>query len=156
MNDPNDSSQPVQYKDEDASNSSTSISSEAAGPSEMPAVDPNSLRGTVGAGMDRFSHLVNDNLVAARYGVFAGITLLTVYGLSQTPLFFRYRTVADVPGKCEGRDVTLARKHVVIGITLLVCLHSSAALHYFSVVVYWQAPPLRAHHWSEYCGKWKQ
>jgi hypothetical protein len=47
--------------------------------------------------MDNFTKIVNDNLIAARYGIFAGVTLLTVYGLSQTPLFFRYRTVADVP-----------------------------------------------------------
>lgn len=60
-------------------------------------VDPTSIRGALGNGMDRFSQLVNNNLIAARYGIFSGVALLTVYGLSQTPLFFRYRTVADVP-----------------------------------------------------------
>lgn len=63
-----------------------------------PVVDPSSVRGTIGGGMDRFTQVINDNLVAARFGIFSGVTLLTVYGLSQTPLFFRYRTVADIPG----------------------------------------------------------
>lgn len=67
-------------------------------PGNDPDVDPTSIRGALGNGMDRFSQLVNNNLIAARYGVFSAVTLLTVYGLSQTPLFFRYRTVADVPG----------------------------------------------------------
>ena len=35
-------------------------------------------RSVVGKGMERFSALVNDNIVAARYGVFATVALLTV------------------------------------------------------------------------------
>lgn len=58
---------------------------------------PVDVRQAVGIGMDKFTHVVNDNLIAARYGIFASVTLLTVYGLSQTPLFFRYRTVANIP-----------------------------------------------------------
>jgi hypothetical protein len=58
---------------------------------------PLEVRRAVGTGMEKFTKVVNDNLIAARYGIFAGVTLLTVYGLSQTPLFFRYRTIADVP-----------------------------------------------------------
>jgi hypothetical protein len=101
MEDPKDPF-PIQGAQEGDSSPSLPVSSEVRGPNEQPAVDPNSLRGTVGSGMDRFSQLVNENLIAARYGVFAGVTLLTVYGLSQTPLFFRYRTVADVPGTYVG------------------------------------------------------
>ena len=58
---------------------------------------PLDVRRKVGTGMEIFTKVVNDNLIAARYGIFAGVTLLTVYGLSHTPLFFRYRTIADVP-----------------------------------------------------------
>eukprot|EP00534_Pseudo-nitzschia_fraudulenta_P007365 CAMPEP_0201194640 /NCGR_PEP_ID=MMETSP0851-20130426/149522_1 /ASSEMBLY_ACC=CAM_ASM_000631 /TAXON_ID=183588 /ORGANISM="Pseudo-nitzschia fraudulenta, Strain WWA7" /LENGTH=389 /DNA_ID=CAMNT_0047481345 /DNA_START=40 /DNA_END=1206 /DNA_ORIENTATION=+ len=54
-------------------------------------------RTLVGGGMERFTSLINDNIIAARYGVFATIALLTAYGISNTPLFFRYRTVADIP-----------------------------------------------------------
>jgi hypothetical protein len=109
MDDQNDSS-PIQGSQKDSA--SAVVSSETLSPTEQPSVDPNSLRGAVGSGMDRFSQLVNENLVAARYGVFAGVTLLTVYGLSQTPLFFRYRTVADVPGKW-GRICHLRKKLLV-------------------------------------------
>ena len=37
-----------------------------------------SCRAVVGEGMNRFSALINDNFIAARYGVFASIALLTV------------------------------------------------------------------------------
>mmetsp|Transcript_13318 Transcript_13318/g.31125 ORF Transcript_13318/g.31125 Transcript_13318/m.31125 type:complete len:352 (-) Transcript_13318:742-1797(-) len=47
--------------------------------------------------MDRFTALINDNMIAARYGVFATIAMLTAYGISNTPLFFRYRSVAEIP-----------------------------------------------------------
>jgi hypothetical protein len=56
-----------------------------------------SLISSVGSSTANFSDIVNDNLIAARYGAFATIGLLTVYGLSHTPLFFRYRTVAELP-----------------------------------------------------------
>jgi hypothetical protein len=56
-----------------------------------------SLASFVGSTSATFSDIVNDNLIAARYGAFATIGLLTVYGLAHTPLFFRYRTVADIP-----------------------------------------------------------
>eukprot|EP00934_Nitzschia_sp_Nitz4_P003405 Nitzschia sp. Nitz4//scaffold162_size51285//5984//7401//NITZ4_006964-RA/size51285-augustus-gene-0.21-mRNA-1//1//CDS//3329537958//3395//frame0 len=83
-----------------------------------------SVREAVGSGMHQFTELVNNNLIAARFGAFAGITLLTVYGFSQTPLFFRYRTVSELPasyflgrrrlyariigvGKPPGKDTTM-------------------------------------------------
>lgn len=63
--------------------------------------DPNknpSLRQVVGSSMEGFSKLVNENLIAARYGASATIFLLTAYGLSNTPLFFRFRIVSEIPG----------------------------------------------------------
>ena len=35
-------------------------------------------RSFVGEGMDRFTALINNNIIAARYGIFATIALLTV------------------------------------------------------------------------------
>ena len=35
-------------------------------------------RAVVGKGMNKFSDLINENIVAARYGVFATVALLTV------------------------------------------------------------------------------
>ena len=57
------------------------------------------VRGGVGQGMNAFSDLVNNNLIAFRYGTVATVTLLTAYGIANTPLFFRYRSVAEIPGK---------------------------------------------------------
>jgi hypothetical protein len=42
---------------------------------------------------------INNNLIAARYGTMAAIGLLAAYGISQTPLFFRYRTVSEIPSR---------------------------------------------------------
>jgi hypothetical protein len=58
-----------------------------------------SVRMVVGDTMHGFSQVINDNLIAARYGVMASIFLLTAYGLSNTPLFHRFRTVSEIPGK---------------------------------------------------------
>ena len=54
-------------------------------------------RDVVGKATVQFSDYINDNLILARYVAAATIGALTVYGISQTPLFFRYRTVADIP-----------------------------------------------------------
>jgi len=61
--------------------------------------DSSSIRHVIGDQVHQATEVVNDNLIAARFGVFASVTLLTAYGLSHTPLFFRYRTVSELPGK---------------------------------------------------------
>ena len=59
-------------------------------------VSPNfNPRHTVGQGLHILSDTINDHLIAARYATLASIGLLAAYGLSHTPLFSRYRTVAD-------------------------------------------------------------
>lgn len=57
--------------------------------------------------MEKSTDLVNDNLIAARMAVFSGIALSTAYGLSNTPLFFRFRAVAEIP-----RSYFLGRKNL--------------------------------------------
>lgn len=57
------------------------------------------FRTVVGESMDNFTQFVNDNLIMARFGVMATVTLLAAYGIANTPLFFRFRTVAEIP--CE-------------------------------------------------------
>lgn len=64
-----------------------------------------SWRQVVGNQMQSVSDIINDNLVAARYASFASIALLSAYGLANTPLFFRFKTVSDIPGTL--RYVTL-------------------------------------------------
>ena len=74
-----------------------------------------SIGSTFGKGLSSFSDFVNDNLIAFRYGTFATVTLLTAYGLSQTPLFFRYRTVSEIPKSYFGKRRTIHGRivHVV-------------------------------------------
>jgi hypothetical protein len=57
----------------------------------------NDLRSVAGSALHNLSDLVNDNIIAARYGTFAAIGLLSAYGLAHSPLFFRFKTVADIP-----------------------------------------------------------
>lgn len=64
-------------------------------------------RSIVGQASVDFSDWVNENLVAARFASLTTIGLLTAYGISQTPLFFRYRTVADIPSTLFRARVTL-------------------------------------------------
>jgi hypothetical protein len=70
-------------------------------------------RSVAGKAMTGFSDLVNENLIAFRYGTVASITLLTAYGLANTPLFFRYKTARDIPGGLQvamGHDYYLEKK----------------------------------------------
>ncbi len=50
------------------------------------------------------SEAINDNLILVRYGTITSIVLLSAYGFYKTPLFFRYKSVNDIP--CVG-DATL-------------------------------------------------
>ncbi len=43
------------------------------------------------------SDAINDNLILVRYGTITSIALLSAYGLYKTPLFFRYKSVSDIP-----------------------------------------------------------
>jgi len=82
----------------------------------------NIARRTIGQGMHEFTALINDNIIAARYGVFATIGLLTIYGISKTPLFFRYRTVSEIP-----RTYFVGRRRLycrIIGVH-----HDASAIH---------------------------
>lgn len=63
------------------------------------------------------SDSINNNLILVRSGGIATITLLAAYGLSQTPIFFRYRTVCDIPSNIflkrrsiHGRIVKIHRR----------------------------------------------
>jgi hypothetical protein len=86
-------------------------------PSETAKTTP-SVRETVGEAMHSFSEGINNNLIAARYGVFASIVLLSAYGISNTPLFFRFRTVGEIPAsyffnrrRLYGRIISVDKSH---------------------------------------------
>jgi len=55
------------------------------------------IRSTVGASVATISDSINENMVTVRYASIATIGLLTAYGIANTPFFFRYRTVAEIP-----------------------------------------------------------
>jgi len=57
------------------------------------------IRQTIGSGTHLISDIVNENLIAVRYAALVSIGLLAAYGISQTPLFFRYRTVSEIPSR---------------------------------------------------------
>mmetsp|Transcript_3344 Transcript_3344/g.4694 ORF Transcript_3344/g.4694 Transcript_3344/m.4694 type:complete len:113 (+) Transcript_3344:58-396(+) len=54
-------------------------------------------RGVVARAMSNISDTVNENLTLFRYGTFLSVTCLSAYGLSKTPLFFRYKNVSEIP-----------------------------------------------------------
>jgi len=56
------------------------------------------IRQRVGHGMHAVTDVINNNLVVFRYGTVASLALLTAYGVAHTPLFFRYKSVSEIPG----------------------------------------------------------
>ena len=68
----------------------TSSSQKSEEPSE-------SIRDLLGRGTIAFSEIVNDYLAEARILGVTTIGLVAAYGIFQSPLFFRYRTVSELP-----------------------------------------------------------
>lgn len=56
-----------------------------------------SIRSSLGSVSTTLSDAINQNLAVARSAALAATGLLAAYGLAQTPLFFRYRTVSELP-----------------------------------------------------------
>ena len=61
--------------------------------------EPFDIRQAVGQITHRFSDLINENIIAARYATVATVLLLGTYGVSKTPFFFRYKSVSDIPSE---------------------------------------------------------
>ena len=99
---------------------------EVAANNAQKEIDSPSLRKLIGSSMGNVSDLINDNLIAARYGTMATILLLTAYGISNSPLLFRFRTVSEIPGKFQ---IECSTKIVLPAsfMALLHCLFYSAS-----------------------------
>jgi hypothetical protein len=76
----------------------------------------------MGQNVASLSDFINENLIPFRYGTMATVTLLTVYGLSNTPMFFRYKTISDIPSSCfikrqtlHGRIVRIVENDIIHG-----------------------------------------
>lgn len=65
------------------------------------------VRTTVGSSMHTLTDLVNDNLIAFRYATGSAVLLLGLYSISQTPLFFRYKSVLKLPSTIFSKRQTL-------------------------------------------------
>ena len=59
-------------------------------------------RSVAGSWSVKLSDAINSNIVTARYATLATIGLLSIYGIAHTPLFFRYRTVSEIPSRYFG------------------------------------------------------
>jgi hypothetical protein len=57
------------------------------------------LRGKMGETLSAISDVVNENLIVVRYATFSSVLLLGAYGVANTPLFYRYKHVMDIPQK---------------------------------------------------------
>lgn len=56
-----------------------------------------SLRQQLGSELAHISDIINNNLIVVRYATFSTVLLLGVYGIANTPLFYRYKHVLDIP-----------------------------------------------------------
>lgn len=55
------------------------------------------VRESLAQSMHTFSDFVNEHLILFRYATISSVLLLGAYSISQTPLFFRYRTAKEIP-----------------------------------------------------------
>ena len=55
------------------------------------------IRQQMGKQLSNITDLVNDNLIVVRYATFSTVLLLGAYGIANTPLFYRYKHVMDIP-----------------------------------------------------------
>ena len=56
-----------------------------------------SVRQQLGSELARVSDFINNNLVVVRYATVSTILLLGAYGIANSPLFYRYKYVLDIP-----------------------------------------------------------
>lgn len=90
------------------------ITSESPSTTSAPS-NTTSPRHLIGNSINTITGAINDNIIIARYTTIAAISLLTVYGISKTPIFFRYKNVCDVPSSLFANRRTIHGRiiHVV-------------------------------------------
>jgi hypothetical protein len=73
-----------------------------------------SVRHAIGQSMTTIAETANDNLIAVRYAAGSAVLLLGLYSISQTPLFFRYKSVLAFPSSTfsNRRTLTCRLSHV--------------------------------------------
>ncbi|KAL3794936.1 hypothetical protein HJC23_004313 [Cyclotella cryptica] len=88
----------------DGDNATSSATTQSPPPHHAQTPPPNhndvpTLRHRLGTHLSDLSDLINSNLILFRYGAVSSILLLSVYGMANTPLFYRYKSVWDIPAK---------------------------------------------------------
>lgn len=61
-----------------------------------PPQNNRTIRQQLGSALSAISDTVNSNLIIIRYGTVGSIVLLGAYGIANTPLFYRYKSLWDV------------------------------------------------------------
>lgn len=77
-------------------------------------VDKVNGRHQLGSSISATTDFINENLVLFRYGTMASIVLLTTYGVSKTPLFFRYKKVSSIPSNCFSTRKTIHGRLIAV------------------------------------------
>lgn len=75
---------------------------DGASASDTDANDSNtntSLRQQLGLHFGSLTNVINENLLIIRYATISTVLLLGVYGVANTPLFYRYTNVMDIPSR---------------------------------------------------------
>ncbi|KAL7552638.1 hypothetical protein ACHAWF_015866 [Thalassiosira exigua] len=57
------------------------------------------LRRRMGMQLSHMTDAINENLIVLRYATMSTVLLLGIYGVANTPLFYRYKSVMDIPSK---------------------------------------------------------
>lgn len=83
--------------DSDSGSSSDEVSNDLDTVSSNKNTTLLSIRQQFGKQLSNITDLVNDNLIVVRYATFSTVLLLGAYGIANTPLFYRYKSVIDIP-----------------------------------------------------------
>ncbi|EED86779.1 predicted protein [Thalassiosira pseudonana CCMP1335] len=92
-------------KDQPPPPSSSPLDEADAGTDTSSSLDPSdttpapTLRTQLGIGLSAVSDTINSNLIVVRYATISSIFLLGAYGVANTPLFYRYKHVMDIPAE---------------------------------------------------------
>jgi hypothetical protein len=78
-----------------------------------PSSPSSSIRSIIGNASIEISKLINENLIVARYVAILSVSSLGIYAFTQTPLFFRYRNVADIPSHYFYRRKTITGRLMI-------------------------------------------
>ena len=81
----------------DPQSPSAPSTSSAEPPAPESTLKSPTIRQRLGGTFSSISDTINSNLIIIRYGTIGSIVLLGAYGIANTPLFYRYKSLWDIP-----------------------------------------------------------